>query len=131
MLGDGAVAVSDQALADALNAGALPGDPVYAVDGGVVSCTGNCDTADLAAAQAAADAAAAELADAAQQAALDDLLSASEARIVDESNKQLSPDQTEDLLDELANRLGVTRATTTDELTDASGTTGTPVTTVQ
>lgn len=131
LLGDGTAAISDQALADALNAGALPGDPVYAVDGGVVSCTENCDAVDLAAAQAAADAEAAQLADAADQAALDDFLRASEARIVDESNKKLSPDQTEDLLDELADRLGVTRAATTDELTDASGTTGTPVTTVQ
>ncbi len=131
LLGGGAGAVSDQALADSLNAGALPGDPVYAVDGGVVSCTENCDAVDLAAAQAAADTQAALLADAAEQAALDDFLSASETRIVDESNKTLSPDQTEDLLDELADRLGVTRAATTDELTDASATTGTPVTTVQ
>lgn len=131
LLGDGAVGVGDQALADALNSGALPGDPVYKVDGGMVSCTDNCDSVDLVAAQAAVDAAAAELADATEQAALDDLLSASEARIVDESNKKLSPDQTEDLLDELADRLGVTRAAATDELTDASGTTGTPVTTVQ
>ncbi len=131
LLGDGRAAVSDQALADALNSGALPGDPVYAVDGGVVSCTENCDAVDLAAAQAAADAEAAQMADAADQAALDDFLSASEARIVDESNKQLAPDQTEDLLNALADRLGVTRAATAEELTDASGTTGTPVTTVQ
>jgi hypothetical protein len=130
-LGDDTAAISDQALADALNAGALPGDPVYAVDGGVVSCTENCGSVDLAAAQAAVDAEAAQLADAAEQAALDDFLRASEARIVDESNKKLSPDLTEDLLNELAERLSVTRAAIIDELTDASGTTGTPVTTVQ
>ena len=64
-----------------------------------------------------ADAEAARLQDEIQQAAYDDLLTDSEQRIVDESNRTLSPDLTEDLLDELAGQLGVTR-TAEIEVTD-------------
>lgn len=111
LLGDRApVDVTDQELEDLLNGDTVAGDPEYSVDGGVVSCSANCDAADVPAAQAIADAAADQIADDAEQAALDDLLSESEARIVDESNKTLSPERTEDLLDELASALGVTRA---------------------
>lgn len=111
LLGDRApVDVTDQELEDLLNGDTVAGDPEYSVDGGVVSCSANCDAADVPAAQAIADAAADQIAEDAEQAALDDLLSDSEARIVDESNKTLSPERTEDLLDQLASALGVTRA---------------------
>ena len=108
--GGGMVDLSDQDLADFLNADTVEGDPVYSVEDGVVSCSDNCDAADVEAAQALADAEAERLAEEAEQVALDDLLSASEARIVNESNKPLSPEGTEQLLDELASALGVTRA---------------------
>ncbi|MCV2873924.1 hypothetical protein OEZ71_16630 [Defluviimonas sp. WL0050] len=104
------VEVSDQELEDLLNADTVEGDPQYSVQDGVVSCSANCDAADEAAAQDIVDAAVDSAQDEADQAALDDLLSDSEARIVDESNKELSPERTEDLLDELASALGVTRA---------------------
>lgn len=112
----------DTDLAALLNEGATEGDPVYSVEGGVVSCMTNCDGVDLAAVQAIADAEAARLAEEAQQAALDDFLAASEARIVEESNKSLSPERTEDLLDELAATLGVTRAETESTEADAAAT---------
>lgn len=110
LLGGGSYDVADQDLADLLNADTIDGDPVYSVNDGVVSCSENCDAADLEAAQDLADAEAERLAGDAEQQALDDLLSASEARIVNESNKPLSPEGTEQLLDELASTLGVTRA---------------------
>lgn len=108
-VGNEAVEISDQELEDLLNGEAVEGDPVFSVEDGVVDCTANCDGVDLAAAQDLADAEAAAIQDEAEQAALDDFLSESEARIVNESNKQLSPERTEDLLDELASDLGVTR----------------------
>lgn len=109
------VDVSDQQLADLLNADAVDGAPEYSVQDGVVSCSANCDSADVEAAQAVADAAADAIEDAAAQAALDDLLSESEARIIDESNKALSPERTEDLLDQLASALDVTRVSADGE----------------
>lgn len=109
------VEVSDQDLEDMLNSDTVEGDPEYSVEGGVVSCSANCDDADVGAAQSIADAAVESVQDEADQAALDDLLSDSEARIVDESNKELSPERTEDLLDELASALGVTRALPVEE----------------
>ncbi len=51
----------------------------------------------------------------AQQAALAEFLSASEARIVEESNKSLSPDDTEKLLGEIASTLGVVRASVSSD----------------
>ena len=130
-VGDGEAGISDQELADSLNNGAVDGDPVYSVDDGVVGCSANCDGVDLAAAQDAADAEAERLADEATQPALDDFLADSEARIVDESNKELSPERTEDLLDHLADQLGVTRATGQEEVSDAGDVAAAPVTTVQ
>lgn len=105
-----AIEVSDQDLADFLNEGALVSDPVYSVEDGIVRCDANCDGVDLAGAQAAADAEAMNIQEAEEQMALDGFLSDSEARIVGESNKPLSPERTEDLLDELASELGVSRA---------------------
>ncbi|MCW3781723.1 hypothetical protein [Defluviimonas salinarum] len=105
-----AIEVSDQDLADFLNDGALVSDPVYSVEDGIVSCAANCDGVDLAAAQTAADTEAMNIQEAEEQMALDGFLSDSEARIVNESNKPLTPEGTEDLLDELASDLGVSRA---------------------
>ncbi|MBS0563635.1 MAG: hypothetical protein JSR87_03885, partial [Proteobacteria bacterium] len=102
-------APSDEDLANALNTGALAGDPVYSVENGTVSCTANCDTADLAAAQAKADAAADALAAADRQTALDGLLTRSEQRIVDESNKPVPEERADALLDHVAEQLGVSR----------------------
>ena len=116
-IGSEEIAVDDSALADLLNADAVDTDPVYSVEDGVVSCTANCDNADVEAAQATADAEAERLQEEAQQAALGGFLEDSEARIVDESNKTLSPDQTETLLDGIAADLGVTRASATTEAT--------------
>lgn len=110
--------VDDAALADHLNGGAIAGDPVYSVENGVVGCAANCDGADLAAAQAAADAEAERLQQEAQEASLDDFLAASEARIVADSNKKLSPGDTEQLLNELAAALGVVRAPAVEEVVD-------------
>lgn len=109
LIGGDAAAVSDADLEDYLNAGAIESDPVFSVDNGVVSCSANCDGVDTTQTQLDADAEAARLQDETQQAAYDDLLTDSEQRIVDESNRTLSPDLTEDLLDELAGQLGVTR----------------------
>jgi hypothetical protein len=109
-IGDASAEIDDAALAGYLNDGAVEGDPVYGVVDGVVSCTENCDGVDVTDAQAAADAEAERLQEEAQQAALDSFLDASETRIVDESNKALSPEDTETLLDELAATLGVVRA---------------------
>lgn len=117
-IGNGAVEISDQELADLMNAEAVEGDPVFSVEGGIVECTANCDGVDLAAAQDLADAEAADIQADADLAALDGFLSESEARIVDESNKTLSPDRTEDLLDELASDLGVTRPATEEDVVE-------------
>jgi hypothetical protein len=110
LIGGEAATVSDADLADYLNADAIEGDPVFSVSDGVVSCSANCDGVDMTQAQLDADAEATRLQDEIQQAAYDDLLTDSEQRIVDESNRSLSPDLTEDLLDELAGQLGVTRS---------------------
>ncbi|PPB80872.1 hypothetical protein LV82_01605 [Albidovulum inexpectatum] len=114
----------DTELAALLNEGATEGDPIYSVESGVVSCVANCDGIDLEAVQAIADAEAARLAEDSQQAALDEFLTASEARIVEESNKSLSPERAEDLLDELAGALGVSRAgaDAEDDVTSAAAT---------
>lgn len=114
--------VDDAALSDYLNAGATDIDPVFSVEDGVVGCVANCDGVDLDAAQAVADAEAERLAAETQQTALDDFLTASEARIVQDSNKPLSPADTERLLDELAAALGVVRAPVIDEVVEETNT---------
>ena len=118
-VGDADATIGDATLSDFLNADALDGDPVYSVEDGVVRCAANCDGADLDAAQAAADAETVRLRDEARQAELGSFLGASEARIVDESNKALSPADTERLLDELAATLGVERAPEVEDETGA------------
>lgn len=126
LVGDVEALVDDQALADVLNADLVDGDPVYSVEGGVVSCSENCDAADLDAAQATVDDELERLQEEAQQAALADLLSTSEARIIDESNKSLSPEDNERLLDELASTLGVTRALAPSDVEETSDLTAQP-----
>ncbi len=110
------VTFTDGELAALLNGdGATPDLPVFEVSDGVASCISNCDaegfdpdTIDADANQALAD-----FQDAGQQAAEEqaygDFFTASEQRIIDESNKVLTDDQNETLLDGIATDLGVTR----------------------
>lgn len=112
------IEVSDEDLAELLNAGAIEGDPVFSVEDGIADCTENCDGVDLDIVQTDLDLEAERLEGDATQEALDGLLADSENRIVAESNKPLSPERTEDLLDELARDLGVSRAVTGEELVE-------------
>ena len=118
---DNFVTVEDLTFADEDLAAVLNGDgtatdlPMFEVTDGVATCVANCDadgfdpaTIDADANKALSDYQLAEQ-QAAVEAAYDDFFTASEQRIIDESNKSLSDDLNEVLLDGIAADLGVMR----------------------
>lgn len=108
------VDIADEDLAGVLNEGAVEGDPEFEVIDGVVSCSANCpeDATELAElesnAQMAADGYVEMEQQAADEQAVDDFYTASEQRIIDMSNKPTDGIE-EELLDDIAEDLGVTR----------------------
>ncbi len=107
--------VPDRAVTRFLNQNSEENGFVFRVDDGVVSCARGCptDEEELAAleqrAQNAADKYVSRKEDAIEQKRLNVFLRQSERRIVNDSNKDLTPRRNQDLLDELADDLGVVR----------------------
>lgn len=122
------VSFTDAELEDVLNGPAVEGEPVFEVRDGVASCVDNCGTEgfDPETIDADANAALDGYREAGQMAAdrqaIDDFYSASEQRILDESNKSTSGIE-DALLDDIAHDLGFERPEP-EPIEDGDGLTG-------
>lgn len=118
------VAIEDMDLEAFLNDGAAESDPTFTVVDGVVTCDTGCpeDAEALAALESDAKEALDIYVDMEQelanQEALDGFFDASEQRIIDESNKTLTDEHNEILLDGIAADLGVSRPEAEEVLPD-------------
>jgi hypothetical protein len=120
--------IPDSDVEDFLNQNSDETGLTFMSDDGVVSCVGDgcpTDPEELDVlnkrAQNAADGYVDDQQEEEIQARLDGFLDRSEQRIVDDSNKSLSPDRNEDLLDELADDLGIMRNELGEGMTEIGG----------